>query len=45
MLYEVITQNSDGLLSNSKQDQLINCVWDLENLDSIKQLMECLVVL
>lgn len=38
-------QNSDGLLSNSKQDQLINCVWDLENLDSIKQLMECLVVL
>jgi 2-methylcitrate dehydratase len=36
--------NSDGLLSKSRQDRLIHHVWDLENLGSIKQLMDCLAV-
>jgi 2-methylcitrate dehydratase len=37
-------QNSVGLLSSSSQDQLIKSVWELEKLDSIKQLMGYLVV-
>jgi 2-methylcitrate dehydratase len=37
-------QNSLGLLTESQQDELIRRVWDLENLVSIKQLMDCLVV-
>jgi 2-methylcitrate dehydratase len=37
-------QNSDDLLSISQQDELIRCIWDLEHLESVKQLMDCLVV-
>jgi 2-methylcitrate dehydratase len=37
-------QNSERSLSRSRQDQLIEYVWHLENLDSIKPLMECLAV-
>jgi 2-methylcitrate dehydratase len=38
-------KNSDGLLSRSQQDRLIRYVWDLENLGSIKQLMDSVAVL
>jgi 2-methylcitrate dehydratase len=38
-------QNCEGLLNKSQQDRLIRCVWDLENLTSIKKLMACQVVL
>jgi 2-methylcitrate dehydratase len=36
--------NSEGLLDNAQQDRLIHLVWELENLDTLKPLMECLVM-
>jgi 2-methylcitrate dehydratase len=36
--------NSEDLLGNTQQDRLIHLVWDLENLDTLKPLMECLVM-
>jgi 2-methylcitrate dehydratase len=33
---------SAGLLLESQQDRLIEMVWDLENLTSVKQLMDCM---
>ena len=35
-------RNSDDLISPARQDQVIRCVWDLENLPGVKQLMYCL---
>ncbi len=37
-------QNSSGSLSRSRQDQVVDYVWHLETLDTVKPLMECVAV-
>jgi 2-methylcitrate dehydratase len=36
--------NSDGILNGTQQDRLIRSVWDLEKLDDLKPLMNCMVM-
>jgi len=36
--------NSEGLLDGTQQDRLVRYVWDLENMENLKPLLDCLVM-